>query len=187
MSRTCDHCGSIFVQATTQHKYCCIKCRKTASNLRCATHIALHKKKYYEENKDVHILRARKWASENMERRRIVSIRYARKRREAIRRREVPEQIKKTVSVTPPERVKARNTLNNAIAAGIVIRPSKCSKCGTPGNMQAHHDDYAKPFSVAWLCQRCHGRKHRTKHLEDMPQLVPMRALALLAVTEEAR
>lgn len=56
-----------------------------------------------------------------------------------------------------PVKMKAQNILNRAIAAGRVKRPAKCSACGKPGGVQAHHKDYSKPLKVKWLCQSCHS------------------------------
>ena len=32
--------------------------------------------------------------------------------------------------------------------------------CGA-ANAQGHHEDYAKPLDVTWLCARCHSAVHR--------------------------
>lgn len=57
-----------------------------------------------------------------------------------------------------PEKDKARAMLNNAIAAGQVVRGS-CQVCGIE-NAEAHHPDYAKPLEVMWLCQKHHKELH---------------------------
>ncbi len=58
-----------------------------------------------------------------------------------------------------PEKWKARAALNNAIAAGKMIR-QPCSECGAK-RAQGHHHDYSKPLDVEWLCVACHGVEHR--------------------------
>ena len=58
----------------------------------------------------------------------------------------------------------ARAKLARAIKRGEVVRPDECDDCGGVGRsgwMQAHHDDYAKPYAVRWLCSACHGLVHR--------------------------
>jgi transposase-like protein len=42
-----------------------------------------------------------------------------------------------------------------------MFKPDACSNCGSDRAIGAHHDDYARPLDVEWLCQRCHGLRHR--------------------------
>jgi len=44
---------------------------------------------------------------------------------------------------------------------GIVIKLS-CEICGSEKS-EAHHDDYAAPLDVRWLC-RAHHRQHHVQH-----------------------
>lgn len=60
------------------------------------------------------------------------------------------------------EKVRARKALNHAVAAGKVV-PQPCEQCGAP-KAQGHHDDYAQPLSVRWLCPDCHSKLHNQKH-----------------------
>ena len=48
-----------------------------------------------------------------------------------------------------------------AIKKGELIKPIKCEFCKKKSTIQAHHDDYSKPFDVKWLCVRCHNELHR--------------------------
>ena len=38
------------------------------------------------------------------------------------------------------------------------LTPQPCEICGEQG--EAHHDDYAKPLEVRWLCHLHHMRRH---------------------------
>lgn len=58
-----------------------------------------------------------------------------------------------------PERELCRQTLKNAVLLGKVRRPDRCESCGTAGFVEAHHEDYARPFFVEWLCKSCHERR----------------------------
>jgi DnaJ-class molecular chaperone len=58
-------------------------------------------------------------------------------------------------------RMEARCILNMAIKRGSILRPLKCTTCGTSGRIEAHHPDYNKPLFVEWLCPVCHGSAHR--------------------------
>lgn len=56
---------------------------------------------------------------------------------------------------------RAAHTLTgNAIRDGRLQKGS-CERCGTTKKVHAHHEDYLKPLEVTWLCQSCHGRRHR--------------------------
>lgn len=75
--------------------------------------------------------------------------RFRAREREASRRREVNE------------RTAARSTLNAAVRAGKVQRPASCEDCGGNRRLHGHHDDYAQPLRVRWLCPQCHANVHR--------------------------
>ena len=47
----------------------------------------------------------------------------------------------------------------NAIRDGKLIKVP-CENCGDP-KVHAHHDDYAKPLEVRWLCSTCHKDWHK--------------------------
>lgn len=58
-----------------------------------------------------------------------------------------------------PERARARNAVQRAVAAGRLIRPEACGRCGVECRTEASHDDYSEPLRVEWLCRSCHVRK----------------------------
>jgi hypothetical protein len=77
----------------------------------------------------------------------------------------------------------AQCVVTNAVKSGRLVRPDSCSVCGITVNsdkikniihpvdqywpsaqtfwLQAHHDDYAKPKEVRWLCIYCHRQWHK--------------------------
>ncbi len=57
-----------------------------------------------------------------------------------------------------PEKHNARVKTTNAIASGRLIK-RPCAVCGSP-RVQAHHADYSKPLSIAWLCIKHHREEH---------------------------
>lgn len=57
-----------------------------------------------------------------------------------------------------PEKYKARGAVSNAIRDGRLHR-EPCVVCGCE-NSQAHHEDYAKPLDVIWVCFACHREKY---------------------------
>lgn len=55
---------------------------------------------------------------------------------------------------------KARAVTRNAVKTGKLEKPLQCSMCSQELPLDAHHDDYSKPFDVLWLCVICHKIKH---------------------------
>lgn len=43
---------------------------------------------------------------------------------------------------------------------GKLMRPELCSRCMQAGPVEAHHEDYARPLDVVWLCKKCHLARH---------------------------
>jgi len=57
------------------------------------------------------------------------------------------------------EKDAARRKAYRARIAGVLV-PEPCEVCGAE-KVDAHHDDYAKPLEVRWLCRTHHGEVHR--------------------------
>lgn len=67
-----------------------------------------------------------------------------------------------------PDHASARRAVRNALQCGELSRPDACEECGSGRTrrdgvpaIQAHHDDYAKPLAVRWLCPACHTKWHK--------------------------
>ena len=58
-----------------------------------------------------------------------------------------------------PAKTKARNMVGNAVRDGKLFR-EPCGDCGAE-KAHAHHDDYAKPLNVRWLCPAHHREWHK--------------------------
>ena len=56
-------------------------------------------------------------------------------------------------------KTRAMKTVQNALRTGKLTSQS-CEECGAD-KADAHHDDYAKPLEVRWLCRRHHIQWHR--------------------------
>lgn len=48
----------------------------------------------------------------------------------------------------------------NAIKSGFLKR-GPCARCGATAKVQGHHESYAKPLNVVWLCSRHHADRHK--------------------------
>ncbi len=62
-----------------------------------------------------------------------------------------------------PEARAAHVIVGNAVRDGRLYKPVKCPVCDEfkpSRQIHAHHDDYAKPLEVRWMCARCHTKEH---------------------------
>lgn len=57
-----------------------------------------------------------------------------------------------------PEKYLAHVAVQRALSAGELVK-GPCEVCGDP-TVDGHHDDYAKPLAVRWLCRQHHIRLH---------------------------
>lgn len=56
----------------------------------------------------------------------------------------------------------ASTLINNYVRDGKIIKPESCSNCGCSSKrIHGHHDDYAHPTVVRWLCPKCHTLWHK--------------------------
>lgn len=58
-----------------------------------------------------------------------------------------------------PERKRATHLVATALLNKSLI-PQPCETCGSLRFVEAHHDDYAQPLAIRWLCKSHHKRHH---------------------------
>ena len=58
-----------------------------------------------------------------------------------------------------PIKRRAHVIVGNAIRGNLLFK-MPCEKCGSTESVHAHHDDYAKPLNVRWLCAVHHKQWH---------------------------
>ena len=127
---------------------------------------------YYKQNSAKVVKRAKEWQKKNPERDRQNKVNWLennsehRKNYERERRKLQPHRDAHTESVKIyreryPLAHAAHWKLSEAVKAGKVDKPNKCSECGKTGMVLGHHEDYNKPLDVIWVCSKCHSRIHR--------------------------
>lgn len=56
----------------------------------------------------------------------------------------------------------ASTVARNAVKSGKILKSNTCESCGiSPKRIHGHHDDYAFPLVVRWLCPGCHNKWHK--------------------------
>jgi hypothetical protein len=60
-----------------------------------------------------------------------------------------------------PMKYAAHILVYNAVRDGRLLKLDACSACGVNhDHIHGHHDDYAMPLAVRWLCPSCHKKWH---------------------------
>ena len=60
-----------------------------------------------------------------------------------------------------PMKYAAHRLVSNSLRDGRLSKPENCQECGRfHGHIHGHHDDYALPLIVRWLCPSCHKAWH---------------------------
>jgi hypothetical protein len=76
-------------------------------------------------------------------------------------KRSMEKSRHKWQSQNPAKRA-AHVILCNYVRDGRIIKPTCCEYCGQcKGRIHGHHNDYAYPLSVQWLCPKCHTEWHQ--------------------------
>lgn len=73
----------------------------------------------------------------------------------------IKKENEKRHSLKNPEKQKARIRLRMAVYRGTILKPKICQICHSEKKrIEAHHEDYTKPFDVIWMCVECHKIRH---------------------------
>lgn len=57
-------------------------------------------------------------------------------------------------------KLNARSLVRKAVREGKLVKPEACVNCGQLTRIEGHHENYAKPLDVVWLCNICHKLRH---------------------------
>jgi len=71
-------------------------------------------------------------------------------------------KAKKAWASRNPIKYGASVIVGNAVRDGSLVKPESCEACDeVKDRIHGHHDDYAYPLVVRWLCSPCHNQWHR--------------------------
>ncbi len=73
---------------------------------------------------------------------------------------DISRRASRTYTRNNPRKKKAHQLLNDAVRTGKIIKPGRCCRCKKRRKVEAHHEDYSKPYDVEWLCRECHCLEH---------------------------
>jgi len=122
-------------------------------------------KAWRQANRERALAANRKWRAENPDKHRAACRRWNREHPDYRRQYQLdhPDMVRewrRRYEKRYPEKLKARHALRRAVKSGRLKR-GPCAVCGTRVDVHAHHDDYAAPLAVVWLCRQHHHELHR--------------------------
>lgn len=65
------------------------------------------------------------------------------------------------------EKRRTHVAVDHAIARGMLSKQTICSRCGEISQLDAHHEDYSKPFEIIWFCRTCHKKHHAGVQVDE--------------------
>lgn len=66
------------------------------------------------------------------------------------------------------EKERAARAARYAIKTNKLI-PKPCERCGEMDGIQAHHEDYSRPYDIMWLCHVHHKERHKEINAGSAP------------------
>lgn len=110
------------------------------------------------------VSRSAAWQAANPEKvkatSRMIESRLEQQTKKAAHHKAHPE-IRKNWVKRNPDKVRVYQIVARAIRSGKLIKPTVCSVCNQERRIEAHHEDYAKPLDVVWVCRVHHAEVHR--------------------------
>jgi ribosomal protein S27AE len=105
------------------------------------------------------------WIAKERERQRIKE----RARRAAGKQTPAKSKSKNAWRKRNPHKSRAQIRVGHAVRKGALLR-QPCEVCGS-ASVQAHHDDYARPLDVRWLCVKHHAEHHVRARLSELIEM----------------
>lgn len=114
----------------------------------------------HKQMADGHVNKCKECNKLDVRKNRADNVEYYREYDNARGSRQNPEYFNEWKSKNKIKRA-AHLILASAVKSGRVVKLNNCETCGAfHKRIHAHHDDYAIPLSVRWLCPSCHKKWH---------------------------
>lgn len=113
------------------------------------------KARWYQENREATRERMVRWREQNKEAIKEYKRQYYQENKERVvqKRRERDQKN--------PMEPRAWRTTQTRKMRGEIVSPKTCLLCGSSEHIHAHHEDYARPKDIIWMCVMCHKKRHR--------------------------
>lgn len=85
------------------------------------------------------------------------------RRRSAAQKLKAVNKAKARYIKNNPTKRRAHRLVENGLRNGSILKGTECCECHTPATEKrviAHHDDYAQPLAIRWMCDKCHRAWH---------------------------
>ena len=129
----------------------CFKCKK----VKCLSEFYKH-----QQMKDGHVNKCKECNKSDVVNNRALNISYYREYDKKRGNRQ-SKQYRDEYKAKYPNKYRAHTITSNAIRDGKLFK-EPCEICSEVNAVHAHHDDYAKPLNVRWLCAAHHSQWHKS-------------------------
>lgn len=132
--------------------------RKSAVNSECKSCCSERRRKFYAENNIDILQKRKKYYLENREKF-FQYVKKYQKNNPKYRKYQNQYLIKKRKS--HDQKFLARQIVQLALKGKMIFKPLQCARCESMEKIEAHHEDYARPLDILWVCYPCHRMIHK--------------------------
>ena len=126
---------------------------------KCGTRKSLTEFYKHPKMKDGHVNKCKECNRNDVRENRKIHIEYYRAYDRERRCRQNDEYRKRYCRENPIKHG-AQIMVNNAVRNRRLAKADRCENCHDKTRLHGHHDDYAQPLVVRWLCPPCHFEWH---------------------------
>jgi len=161
--KICKHCGKEIKKPLTLHGLSIINWKRRKFCSRKCYSIELKKRYYLKYTESIKKKTMDRYINDRNNNSPAYLKRLKRCNKYQKERPELARKAQRIQRIINPEKIKARQIINNLIRGGYIQNPKllKCCRCKKQAT-EYHHKDYTKPLEVKPICRRCHSLDRRT-------------------------